>query len=399
MALVMPNSFSRSSSPVWASIRASVAWSKLLLVAAAMSPRPGEPLLRAHPHGLELGRTLHQFAPLKGVRLARSTAYFIMPAAFTRVLGGRLQLEAVALQVHGLRQAGFDPQGRRSPPAASPSLPRERTAREQASAVFRWNRSTVRVAASISRLTPLTCLAAFTSPPLMLSRRFRMVWMTFRPITAHLPAALWPGPGPSRPLPAPSAPRSTMPAHPPKSTLGRAGPGQFLQGPAPHRVERKQSQQRVAGDQFFTVSRPGSSGASPSSSVLGRSSGSSPRNRRAWPPSWSCSATENGASSTPMGSSWHPRAACSSVSLSWGHTSARAWRPHSSPSRGSGPPSVLHTAGGMTDLSGVLASSPSPGAGEGQQPHPELVLLPLLPPGQQLLKCHFAHRIASRFLA
>lgn len=82
------------------------------------------------------------------------------------------------------------PRAAAAPPAATPSLPRERTAREQASAVFRWNRSTVRVAASISLLTPLTFLAAFTSPPLMLSRRFRMVWITFRPITAHLPAAL-----------------------------------------------------------------------------------------------------------------------------------------------------------------------------------------------------------------
>ena len=38
MALVMPNSFRRSSSPAWASMRASTDWSKLLLVAAAMSP-------------------------------------------------------------------------------------------------------------------------------------------------------------------------------------------------------------------------------------------------------------------------------------------------------------------------------------------------------------------------
>ena len=83
MALVMPNSFSRSSSPVCASIRASVAWSKLLLVAAAMSPARVSHCSALIPMASNLAAPSTSSPPSKGVRLARSTAYFMMPAAFT----------------------------------------------------------------------------------------------------------------------------------------------------------------------------------------------------------------------------------------------------------------------------------------------------------------------------
>ena len=84
--------------------------------------RPGEPLLRAHPHGLELGRPLHQLAPLKGGPVGQVHRVLHNARGLHRVLGGRLQLEAVALQIHGLRQAGLDPQGRRRAPGGHPQL-------------------------------------------------------------------------------------------------------------------------------------------------------------------------------------------------------------------------------------------------------------------------------------
>ena len=74
LAFVMPNSFSRSSSPFWASMRASVAWSKSLLVAAAMSPARGSHFLAAMPMASNLDAPSTSSPPSKGVLLARATA-------------------------------------------------------------------------------------------------------------------------------------------------------------------------------------------------------------------------------------------------------------------------------------------------------------------------------------
>ena len=82
LALVMPNSFSRSSSPFWASIRASAAWSKLLLVAAAMSPARVSQVCADIPMASNLAAPSTSSPPSKGVLLARSMAYCIIWDAF-----------------------------------------------------------------------------------------------------------------------------------------------------------------------------------------------------------------------------------------------------------------------------------------------------------------------------
>ena len=81
-SFLMPNSLSPSNSPVWASIMASVACIRSLLVAPAISPIIGKYFCADNPIASSLALASTTEPVSNGVRLAKSMDHFMISPAF-----------------------------------------------------------------------------------------------------------------------------------------------------------------------------------------------------------------------------------------------------------------------------------------------------------------------------